>query len=676
MSPSLSAAWPMSLALLLSLAACGDKEEPTVDEPELVDADGDGSPEGQDCDDADEDIHPGAAELCNEVDDDCDGLVDDADEVDPASASPWNSDLDGDGYGDASTEVFACEAPEGFVADGEDCDDTDSSINPAATEICDAADTDEDCDGVADDADASVDSTTMALWYADGDGDSYGDPATTLAACDLPAGYLADDTDCDDTDSSINPAATEICDDRLDNDCDGTPGSCRLSGDLDLSLADAMLVGEDASDFSGVAINRAGDVDGDGIGDLIVGATGDDDGGGGAGAAYLLSGPLSGTVDLSTATAKLIGTRGSAHAGKAVAGADIDQDGYSDVLVGSPDLLYSGLFDGAAFLVTGPVSGSLDLNGADLRLRGDSSYDYLGSAIDVVGDVQGDGLRGIIVGAEGDRSSGTGAGAAYLFMGVVSGTLYPTDAVAGFVADAAGDSLGSTVAGVGDTNGDGLADLLLGAPKEDSTDTSAGAAYLLLGPLTGTFAVGLSDALLWGEAASDGAGTSLSGAGDLDGDGYDDLVIGAPGNDTAGTGTGAAYLVLGPVTSDMNLSAADARLMGESVQDQAGTSVAGAGDTDGDGYHDLIIGAPGRDTYGLSSGAAYLVLGPPSGSMVLTMAQARLLGSTNLDGAGDAVAGAGDINGDGLDDLLVGAKGQDSGGVGAGATYLVLGHGF
>ena len=168
-----------------------------------------------DCDDADGVINPGATEVCNGVDDNCDGLTDDAS---AAGQSTWYLDGDGDGYGGA-TSTTACSQPDGYVATSTDCDDGATAIHPGAAEVCDAADTDEDCDGAADEADDSV--TGTGTFYADSDGDGYGGDAGG-AYCDRPTGYVADSSDCDDTAALINPAATEICDAAdADEDCDG-----------------------------------------------------------------------------------------------------------------------------------------------------------------------------------------------------------------------------------------------------------------------------------------------------------------------------------------------------------------------------------------------------------------------------------------------------------------------
>jgi large repetitive protein len=165
-----------------------------------------------DCDDTDAAVNPGATELCNDVDDDCDGTID---EDDAADAATWYADTDVDGYGDVASSTDACEAPSGYVASSTDCDDTDAAVNPSATELCNSVD--DDCDGSIDEDDAA----DAATWYADTDGDGYGETATSDVACNQPTGYVADPGDCDDGDSAVNPSATELCN-GVDDDCDGT----------------------------------------------------------------------------------------------------------------------------------------------------------------------------------------------------------------------------------------------------------------------------------------------------------------------------------------------------------------------------------------------------------------------------------------------------------------------
>jgi hypothetical protein len=183
-----------------------------------------------DCNDVDATSHPGAAEVCDNADNDCDGDVDEGVRV------TWYADADGDGFGDSSTTQDACNQPPGYSSNGDDCDDTNVQVSPAATEVCDSVDN--DCDGIVDDG--AVDAST---WYADSDGDGHGDAGTSAVACTAPSGHVATDDDCDDANGAVHPSASEICD-TIDNDCDGDTDE------------------DDATD----ATTWYGDLDGDGYG--------------------------------------------------------------------------------------------------------------------------------------------------------------------------------------------------------------------------------------------------------------------------------------------------------------------------------------------------------------------------------------------------------------------------
>ncbi|MCB9763629.1 MAG: hypothetical protein H6739_27925 [Alphaproteobacteria bacterium] len=164
---------------------------------------------GGDCDDGNDEVYPNAAERCDELDNDCDG------DVDEEVQTTWYADLDGDTYGDIDGVIDSCDPPEGFVSNPDDCDDAMATVYPGADEYCNAID--DDCDSAVDEGEA-VDAPT---WYADTDADAYGDADYAVASCEQPTGYVADATDCDDADGSVNPGATEVCN-SVDDDCDGT----------------------------------------------------------------------------------------------------------------------------------------------------------------------------------------------------------------------------------------------------------------------------------------------------------------------------------------------------------------------------------------------------------------------------------------------------------------------
>ncbi|MBN2800379.1 MAG: hypothetical protein JXX28_14665 [Deltaproteobacteria bacterium] len=192
---------PATLLFLSALiAGCSNDSHWTA-----LDNDRDGTVNEFDCDDANPEIHPGAEEVCNDIDDDCNGIIDDD------LRGPWYEDRDGDGWGDDDHRVEGCAPDDSYVLKGGDCDDTDADVFPAAPELCNALD--DDCDG-------AVDEGVTAAWYADGDGDGFGDPATAEQACTAPTGFVVDGTDCDDGDPARSPAAQEICN-GVDDDCDG-----------------------------------------------------------------------------------------------------------------------------------------------------------------------------------------------------------------------------------------------------------------------------------------------------------------------------------------------------------------------------------------------------------------------------------------------------------------------
>ena len=173
---------------------------------------------GDDCDDSEPAAYPGNTEICDEIDNDCDG---DTDEPDASDAGLWYLDADHDGYGDPDQSSTSCDEPMGRVADNTDCDDGDADINPGAQEVCDPRDVDEDCSGAADDEDPGTSADSKYTWYEDADEDGYGDEdGVGVAACEQPSGYVQDNTDCDDDHSVNYPGAEEFCD-SSDNDCDG-----------------------------------------------------------------------------------------------------------------------------------------------------------------------------------------------------------------------------------------------------------------------------------------------------------------------------------------------------------------------------------------------------------------------------------------------------------------------
>jgi len=191
------------------IACDGGDKTPEMNEEFLKDIDGDGYISAEDCNDLDPTIHPNADEVCDGKDNNCDGSTDEGVE------QSFFGDADQDGYGNPDLSITGCDAPSGFVDNSDDCDDTNASVYPEATETCDEQDN--DCDGTIDEDDAE----DAATWYADNDEDGFGDPNNTSSACEQPTGFVVDMTDCDDADDDTFPLAPEVCDGE-DNNCDGT----------------------------------------------------------------------------------------------------------------------------------------------------------------------------------------------------------------------------------------------------------------------------------------------------------------------------------------------------------------------------------------------------------------------------------------------------------------------
>jgi hypothetical protein len=552
-----------------------------------------------------------------------------------------STDADFDGYGD---DV--------------DCNDLDDQVHPDAIEICDGVDN--NCDG-------EVDEGVLDPWYADLDGDGFGDPESVTLACERPDEYVPNDDDCNDTDASTYVGAEEVCD-GVDNDCDGQVDPCR-----DLDDSDAKLVGESEGDQAGYAVAAAGDINGDGLMDVLIGAPGVDETGGEAGAAYLLHGPLSGEVSLRNADARIFGAETDARVGYALSSVgDLDADGYQDLFIGAWGDDTNGSFAGAAWIVHGPIEGDIDLSQEEIVFFGEKAGDNAGTAVSSAGDVNGDGWIDLLIGAPNyDPGGAISTGSAYLLYGPHSESLELDSADASLRGEATADYAGQRIEGAGDLNGDGFDDMIIAAWGSDTGGSAAGAVYLVNGPVYGEKMLVDADQVLVGEDPGDHAGSSVVSAGDMNDDGYADLFIGSPDHSSEGAGSGAAYLIHGPISIDMSMAGADARLVGSRVGDHVGSAVARVGDVNGDSFPDLAVGAYLEDSGGINAGAVYLMMGPVSGTILVTNSDGGFIGQAASDRAGWSVAGPGDVNGDAIDDVLVGAPDHDQGGANAGAAYLM-----
>ncbi len=624
------------------------------------DLDQDGYDDKNDCDDNNSSVYPGALEACNGIDDNCDGNGDEG----AHDALDWFGDADGDGYGVADDYTEACEAPEGYVDNVLDCDDTAATTYPDADELCDGEDN--DCDDEIDE-DGAVDSPT---WYYDGDLDGFASDDKTIVTCNQPSGYLAESSDCDDSDAGVYPGAAEVCGDGVINDCDASVTSavdaCGLGSEVDLTDARAFLVGEDRYGEAGFAVSQAGDFNGDGLGDVIIGAPYHDEASEDDGRAYIVFGDASGEVDLSTADATFTGFSGNDFAGYSVAGlGDWDGDGLDDVAIGANQA--------GVYVVAGGSSGDLIPSESYARLVG-GNY-----AVGAAGDLDGDGLADLIAGNPYDDSNVSNGGIVYLVLGGISGnpSLGGSADAKLYGSEESGQS-GWVVSGIGDFDGDGFDDIIIGAPYEDSPEDgtdNAGCVWIVSGDDREDADIAdVMTARYCGSGDNEFLGWSVSGAGDIDDDGLDDAIFGAPGNTDAGGDAGAAFIAQGGEDGDFESDDAYATLLG--TGGEAGSSVSEGGDVNGDGRADLLVGAPEEDDGGANSGTAYLILGGISGTIDLANADTKLYGTQSNEYAGWSISTAGDVNNDGLSDMLVGAYLNSEGGEEAGGAYVILAGGY
>jgi hypothetical protein len=479
-----------------------------------------------------------------------------------------------------------------------------------------------------------------------------------------------------------------------------------LSGTLDLATdGDARLLGEAEGDDAGWSVDTAGDVNGDGQGDLLVGApSADPRGRPNAGSVYVLFGPLTGLPSrldaLGVRGLRIDGAAAGDKLGTSVSAAgDVDGDGFGDVLLGAPRWAWGGGEDGpgAAFLVRGRAgTGSMDLadpSPAVTRFNTAGARDQTGMAVAASPDMDGDGRPELIIGAPRADTAGTDAGAAFVvFSSRVAGPAMSLagDAVPGLRLDGvAGSRAGLALDGVADVNGDGRGDLAVGAPTFRPPDGRlVGAGYVVFGRPTPGHA---SLAALGGggypvrAAASDGfLGLSVAGTQDFTGDGVPDIAFGSPAADRHDRPeSGSAHLIAGKSTSDP-VDAGDAsrpglRIDGASEGDRLGGSVADVPDLNADGKPELAAGAPFADALSRrNAGAITVAFGGGSEAAI----DAASLGSQGFRIAGSArqsrlwrLAVVGDVDGDGGPDLLVGAShdpGADAESPRTGAAHIIL----
>lgn len=458
-------------------------------------------------------------------------------------------------------------------------------------------------------------------------------------------------------------------------------------------IPSASFLGEFYYERVGYYMENAGDVNGDGCEDFLIGTFHNRENGYDAGAAYLILGNRSNIWGLKqrlrNADARFLGKYEYDALGYYVSGnGDVNGDGYDDFLIGAPaGNELGGPNPGYAFLFFGRAtadwgSDCVARDAADASWMGRHAYDHAGQAVAMIGDVNGDGYDDFLIGAPLNDDASEESGKAYLFLGKPSGWRrgadIEADANASFIGRYYKAWAGYTVSSAGDMNGDGLADFLVGAPF---LERYGGRVYLLFGRRNanwGTnFDLDRADVIFEGEHYGDKAGWSLAHAGDVNGDGLSDIVIGAYGNDHQAAQAGKVYLILGRRTNWqplIQLNDADASWYGEKVDDQAGWSASGVPDINYDGCDEILIGAWHNDQIGNNCGKAYLIYGKPEGwrkDQPLDAVEDYFVGEYDGDYAGYCVAGN-DANGDGLGDIWISASYNSDSQEHAGKVYLFL----
>lgn len=606
------------LFAFLMMQGCSP-EEPVYN----IDPDDDGFVAPDDCNDENDQIHPNANEFCNSIDDNCDGNIDE----NAIDRKIWLKDSDNDGFGDPTVTTEACNQPNGYVSlqAGDDCNDNDSTINPNTVwyldndgddygnpeettqsctkpaghtaiagdcndenefinplmpEICDDNNVDENCNGTADNDDLTADPSGFGVWYADLDSDGFGDSTNIIENCDQPDGSVTNTDDCLDSEETVYPGAT-------DTRFDGIDASCSLdSEELQADVSNIIFTASsnDYLGFGAETLTNLGDINGDGHDDLGIGVSYSDLTDINSGAVAVIYGGSAYSTSLSIYDANVIytGTIAGEGAGQPVATAgDVNNDGFQDMLIGT--LGYN-----KVYLVSGEA------------LLSDTSFSTSTAIISNIyasslssGDFNNDGYSDIVLG---DNI----ASKIYVFNGPLSGELSTTSDANTTLTASAIDYLGSTMV-VHDVNGDGHDDLISAAEEFDGANgLDSGRVCITLGPLSSESWCNSAHLIIDGAASKEFIAQTLKMVPDIDGDGREELLIGA-----AYTGphiNGKAFLIS---SSDLlaggYITTASALTDFIDVNDGLGLSAA-TGDFNNDGVGDFCLGSSQSDVVASNTG--------------------------------------------------------------------------
>jgi hypothetical protein len=611
-----------------------------------------------DCADTDSSRYPGAVETCNGLDDDCDDLVDLADPGGVTGVIVVYADADLDNYG-AGPGFLACSPVPGQSTVNTDCDDQEALVNPSGLEVCGG--TDEDCDELVDEADPSVSPSSFVEGWLDGDGDGLGDPQAPAAVCALSDLVVANDLDCDDTDPRIG-----LDEWRLDGDGDGAGGVTLVEG-TSCSPPNAAYVNVaalyDCDDDDPLVHEGAADPCGDGVDQDCTGLD-----------------PRCGSTEqlasLDEVARTWVEARGPTDLLLAASPPrDMDGDGAMDAWVGAPGVAEIRLLRGPV-----PESGLWE---EALTVSGPPNSAF-GSTLQPLSDLTGDGLPELAVGAPYSSEVQILASPQWTTIwGTVEGTAIGT-AMTAVDADGLGSeeliigqptanqvalvalqpgttqittartlytsvsSAGMTVDCCADVEGDGVPELVLGAPLYTGASLYAGRVYLVPSDVTGSWSIGTVHRGFWEGTSQLRLGSALATGHDVDGDGLTDVLATGP---TYNVDMGAAYLFSPTLSGEVD----DAAIV--VVEGFAGLqlgSYATLADLDADGLGDLVLGAPAADVGETDGGAVYVFMGPQPGSYSPLDADRIWYGSADQELGTYLYAGELDV--DAGEDLWVGTK--------------------
>ena len=452
------------------------------------------------------------------------------------------------------------------------------------------------------------------------------------------------------------------------------------------------------NDYFGASVTSIGDLNRDGIPDIAVGARGDDTAGANKGAIHIMfmntAGSVKSTVEINGTTQNGPSLSDNGYFGSSVTSiGDLNRDGIPDIAVGANRDSTADIREGAIYIMfmntDGSVKSTVKINDDTANGPSLSRYDYFGASVTSIGDLNRDGIPDIAAGANGGGGNSDKGAIHIMFMntdGSVKSTVKINDDTANGPSLSVDGFFGASVTSIGDLNRDGIPDIAVGANGDSTTGNNKGAIHIMFMNTDGSVksTVKINDDTANGPSLSDDGffGASVTSIGDLDGDGVNDIIVGADGDNAGGNDRGTIHIMFmntnGSVKSTVEIN--DATTYGPSLSDYDffGTSVTSIGDLNRDGIPDIAVGARGDATGGNSDKGAIHIISLtslfPSGNgfvdSTVEINNATTNGLTLSDGDvfGASVASIGDLDHDGVDDIIVGAYGDDAGGAGAGAN--------